>query len=70
MRSSPDLEDILKANPQVDPAELAKSLDFAQQLKEDGLEPPGYRLASAGESRRVHVPDTKGQRRAVTLRIS
>lgn len=70
MRSTPDLEDILKANPQVDPSELTKSLDFAQQLKEAGLEAPGYRLASAGESRRVHVSDTKGQRRAVSLRSS
>jgi hypothetical protein len=64
-----ELDDILKANPQVDPSELAESLDFAHQLKAAGLEPPGYRLASAGESRRVHVPDTRGQRRAVSLRV-
>ena len=69
MRGSLDLDDILKMNPQVDESELKKSLDFSEGLREAGLEAVGYRLASPLDSRRLRIAETKGQRRAVYLRL-
>ncbi|MCE5203508.1 MAG: hypothetical protein ABFC80_06600 [Coriobacteriales bacterium] len=63
-----DLDLILEANPQVDPDQLKKSIELGDQLKQAGIEPVGYRLASPLDSRRVQVADTKGQRRAIRLR--
>ena len=58
-----NLQTILSINQQIDAAKLQKSLALAAQLRRQGLEPIGYRLATPGGSRRVR-PTTPARPRS------
>ncbi len=51
----PNIEEILAANPHIDPKELAEATDLLRRLRESGLNPSGYRLAPPFSRRHISV---------------
>jgi len=52
-----NLNEILKANPNVNKKELEKGSELFENLKKIGIEKKGYKLVSPIDRQRVHVND-------------
>lgn len=59
---------ILKANPQVSPEDLGKSLSLFEELKKIGLVATEYRIATPeDDANAIRIVESKSQRRMVQL---
>jgi hypothetical protein len=69
MPEKPDLEELLAANPHVDPEELERAREILRKLRASGVRGAGYRLAPPYSGRRVSVrEDAENDPRRVRLR--
>ena len=71
MPKTVDMDDILKGNPHIDPAELERHREFMRKLRENAGHGSRYRITSPFGARRVSVGSGDSEdRRTVRLKRS
>jgi hypothetical protein len=57
MAKLPNIDDMIKTNPKVDPKELEKGLELLRQLRERGVSGSPHKLASPLSRRRARIDE-------------